>query len=325
MELRDSPVHQLFDTFPVMSTSLGVLYSMRKNAIQYVEVTCAATGERFMKYKKEYDRQIKKGVTRFFKNGKIASAFLGAEKKARRLVTKECPNCHVQFESSTKKKAAVYCSRECAAKHSHFLLAQDPMRRESRSKNVSEGNRRFNQEVRDGLRPSPISRNGLPRCAPEELRRTCVICGTQFQVKYRAAKGRTCSKDCLSKHMSNILSANPNCGGETNYRRYRYKGILMDSQWEVDIAQWMDERGVEWKRDKKMVFRWLDEVGKSRRYHPDFYLPAYDIYLDPKNKYLIEKDRFKIETVMKTHGIKIVWGLKEDVISHLELLFASLT
>lgn len=288
-----------------------------------IELICTATGERFLKDRREYERQIREGATRFFKDGKTAAVFLGAEKRAKRILVKECPNCYRSFESSSKKNAATYCSRECAAKHSHALLALDPVRQESRCRNISAGNRKFAEAVKAGLRPARRHRNGSLPPTPEELKRTCVICGTQFQVKYRAAKGRTCSKNCLSKHMSNILSANPNCGGETNYRRYRYKGVLMDSQWEVDIAQWMDERGVEWKRDKKMFFRWLDESGKSRRYHPDFYLPAFDIYLDPKNKYLIEKDRFKIETVMKTHGIKIVWGLKDDVIEALEALHQS--
>lgn len=94
----------------------------------------------------------------------------------------------------------------------------------------------------------------------------------------------------------------------------------MDSQWEVDIAVWLDEHQIEWRRDRKMTFSWIDGEGKSRRYHPDFYLPACNVYLDPKNKYLIEKDRYKIETVMKTHNIKIIWGLKDDVIAALAFL-----
>lgn len=34
-----------------------------------------------------------------------------------------------------------------------------------------------------------------------------------------------------------------------------------------------------------------DDDGKQRRYVPDFYLPKYDLYLDPKNDYLIKKIR----------------------------------
>lgn len=133
-------------------------------------------------------------------------------------------------------------------------------------------------------------------------------------------KGLTCSQPCHNEQISRRTSANPNCGGETNYKRYRYKDVTMDSQWEVDIAIWLDERQIEWCRDKRMVFSWQDPEGKQRRYHPDFFLPAFNVYLDPKNKYLIGQDRFKIETVMKTHGIHIIWGLKEDVITSLEAL-----
>jgi hypothetical protein len=81
----------------------------------------------------------------------------------------------------------------------------------------------------------------------------------------------------IKKRSSEAASASAKkhlLGGETNYRRYRYKGISMDSRWEVDIAEWMDKRAIEWRRDKKMFFYWHDADGVSHRYHPDFYLPA---------------------------------------------------
>jgi hypothetical protein len=106
-------------------------------------------------------------------------------------------------------------------------------------------------------------------------------------------------------------------GGETNYYKYKYAGVNMDSQWEVDVAIWLDSHKIVWERNKRHVFSWIDTEGESHRYYPDFYLPAHNVYLDPKNKYLIEKDRLKIETVMKTHSIKIIWGLKGDVIAAL--------
>jgi len=119
--------------------------------------------------------------------------------------------------------------------------------------------------------------------------------------------------------MSKKARANPNCGGETNYRRYTYKGILMDSSWEVSLAEWMDEKGIEWVRDKSMWFSWEDKDGKTRRYHPDFYLPNYNLYLDPKNKYLQEKDAFKINQTEKSHGIRVIYGdlnkIKTEIIS----------
>ena len=118
--------------------------------------------------------------------------------------------------------------------------------------------------------------------------------------------------------MSTLAKANPNCGGETNYRKYSYKGITMDCSWEVKLAEFLDSKNVEWVRSRKLMFWWTDENGDKRRYYPDFYLPKYNIYLDPKNKFLIEKDRFKINQVIKENGIVLVWGLLDDVLEKLK-------
>lgn len=299
--------------------------NLNRKPSQYVELICAATGERFLKYKGEYNRQVKKGVTRFFKDQKTATEFIRQEIIQKALVVKECRYCGKPFNSTAAKKARVCCSQECAHACTHQTINENPEAKAQMRQRKSEAMKRLYSSVAKKERPHPLNKRGLVYVPPtqEELTRICIICDKPFLVPLRCCKPKTCSKVCRNILSSRQSSANPNCGGETNYRRYRYKGILMDSQWEVDIATWLDERQIEWQRDRKMTFRWIDETGKSRRYHPDFYLPAFDIYLDPKNKYLIEKDRFKIESVMKTHGIKIIWGLRDDVINHLQTLSGS--
>jgi hypothetical protein len=65
----------------------------------------------------------------------------------------------------------------------------------------------------------------------------------------------------------------------------------------------MNELGIYWIRPK---FVWYtDSEDKKRRYYPDFYLPDYDIYLDPKNDYLIQTDTDKITRAAQQNQIKI--------------------
>jgi hypothetical protein len=95
----------------------------------------------------------------------------------------------------------------------------------------------------------------------------------------------------------------------------------MDSTWEVDLAKWMDARNINWERSKKRhQFLWTDDSGNKRRYYPDFYLPHYNVYLDPKNKYLKNVDEQKITRVIRENNIKLVWGLLEDVKKELDVL-----
>lgn len=92
-------------------------------------------------------------------------------------------------------------------------------------------------------------------------------------------------------------------GGKRNSKRFLYNGIHLDSSYEVRYAKILDKAGVEWIRPKKVL--WIDDDGKTHRYYADFYIPKYNIYIDTKNKYLIERDRYKIEKVSKQNSITI--------------------
>jgi len=59
------------------------------------------------------------------------------------------------------------------------------------------------------------------------------------------------------------------------------KEILLDSSWEEALAKRLDELNIEWERPKP--FPWYDSKGIRHNYFADFYLPLYDLYLDPKN------------------------------------------
>lgn len=81
-----------------------------------------------------------------------------------------------------------------------------------------------------------------------------------------------------------------------------YNGVWLDSKWELRVAISLDENNVRWERPSE-GFIWND---KGQRYFPDFYLPEFDVYLDPKNSYLQVKDKEKIEQVQLRHGIKVL-------------------
>lgn len=61
----------------------------------------------------------------------------------------------------------------------------------------------------------------------------------------------------------------------------------------------------------KTGFIWTDEGNK---YYPDFYLPDYDVYLDPKNSYLQLKDKVKILEAQRRNLIRVI-VLSEDRLS----------
>lgn len=66
----------------------------------------------------------------------------------------------------------------------------------------------------------------------------------------------------------------------------------------------MNELKIYWNRPS--YFWYTDSDNKKRRYYPDFYLPDYNLYLDPKNNYLIKTDTDKINRATSQNNIIVV-------------------
>lgn len=90
-----------------------------------------------------------------------------------------------------------------------------------------------------------------------------------------------------------------------------YNNTKFDSMYEVEVAKSLDANGIAWEKPKSFPYVFND---KEHTYTPDFYLPEYDIYLDPKNDFLIESvnpgtgynDVDKIRTVEKQNNIRVL-------------------
>ena len=87
-----------------------------------------------------------------------------------------------------------------------------------------------------------------------------------------------------------------------------YMGVLMDSSWEVKLAEWLDGQSIAWERPNPLPY------GEGRNYFPDFYLPEFDIYLDPKNDYLVKVDSDKVHQASKENNVEILILSKQDLI-----------
>ena len=70
----------------------------------------------------------------------------------------------------------------------------------------------------------------------------------------------------------------------------------------MKLAKSLDEHGISWIRPK-VGFLWNDQ---GNRYYPDFYLPDFNVYLDPKNNYLRKIDKYKIDNVQLRNNIRVL-------------------
>ena len=108
----------------------------------------------------------------------------------------------------------------------------------------------------------------------------------------------------FKKHTKESIEKIRTAALASDHRRLRkgmveYKGIMLDSSWELELAKRLDELNVKWIRPKSIP--WTDAEGRVRRYFPDFYLPEHDLYLDPKNKHAYNVQKEKIDILLATY------------------------
>lgn len=87
-------------------------------------------------------------------------------------------------------------------------------------------------------------------------------------------------------------------------RTFDYKGVKLDSSYELKLAESLDEYNVLWERPK--FLRW-ELNGLTHRYFPDFYISDFNVYVDTKNDFLINNvnPKFGITDVEKVHLVEL--------------------
>lgn len=80
----------------------------------------------------------------------------------------------------------------------------------------------------------------------------------------------------------------------------------LQSSYELECSQVLNELGFKWLRPKALKY-------DGRNYFADFYLPDYDIWLDPKNDYKAKMDQEKINKVIEQNEVKLHILLKHQI------------
>lgn len=229
-----------------------------------------------------------------------------AQKRATRLaLVKNQKNCNDRIDSYTadpnkckrcdspigyEKRSNTFCSRSCSASYTN----------ESRDKNS------YKCSHRDYRKQKKICRISY-----------CVSCSRVVQGKSR----KFCSS-CLTlrkKELGKVYAKKNNLGGVRPSSKIIYRGEKLGSSYELELAKSLDKHKIKWEIPRR--FKYIDPNGKQRSYTPDFYLSEYDVYLDPKNDFLINnanpalgfKDKEKIQIVEKTHNIKVLILNKDEL------------
>jgi hypothetical protein len=204
--------------------------------------------------------------------------------------TKICPKCQ-----NTHIKPGIFCSRSCAN-------SRGPRSDDFKQK-VSDKLKGTHYQTEDAIRKRITSRGYTVRFDKPNL--VCKVCNTDTLSKYK----KTCSKECYDLLNKSKSQQHPNCGGQKHTHRSKIVNIknevfTAESSYEVRLSTILNELDIYWVRPSFMWY--VDDKLQKRRYYPDFFLPQFNVYLDPKNEYLIKTDIQKIIKVSDQNKLNIV-------------------
>jgi hypothetical protein len=108
------------------------------------------------------------------------------------------------------------------------------------------------------------------------------------------------------KAKSNLsLAASKRLKKNSKYsKNFLYNDCILESTYELRLAKILDFLNINWIK-VRTGYIWNDS-DKIRRYVPDFYIPSKDLFLDPKNDFLIQKDNLKIKSAMELNNINVI-------------------
>ena len=201
----------------------------------------------------------------------------------------ECKYCLLTFDTLTTSERANH-SRWCvfnpkAAEYKNNKILKD----------------RFTPDVKQTIssKVKKLHKDGLYDCAKQKQRLTPSFLGKTHSKESKAAIQKAALNSKHRRLQRNI----------TEYVKKDGTVIILDSSWEVILATRLDELNILWNRPDPIP--WVDSEGKQHNYFPDFYLPEYNVFLDPKNPQAALVQKQKIDILNDTYT-NIIWLYSVD-------------
>lgn len=219
-----------------------------------------------------------------------------------------CHYCQNNLDYEHRKNK--FCSKSCAAS---FNNQKRPAGSTSRLVQATKITGKKQQKSKKGVSTARVCKISW---------HTCQVCCKTFYTKMWSSPRKTCgSPECIT-HLK--VGHRPYTNGRRklfkHYNKWTNNVVLLESSWEKNLAEWLDYKMIEWTRPSPI--KWKDsKTSKTRLYYPDFFLPKFNLYLDPKNPTAMKNDEHKMSIVSET--IDVIYGNLDYIKSHIDKLIST--
>ena len=169
-----------------------------------------------------------------------------------------------------------HCGKVCKSKKS---LSQHEIRCNKNENRICVDIEGFNVKI-NGLIEIKSWNKGLTKETDTRVQKSSETFRQNHTLGKHTKYGKPQTKE--SKHKLREIALNNGFGGFRWRKGYLYNGIKLDSSYEVVVAKDLDDNNIKWSRCDRIPYIIND---KLHHYTPDFYLPDYNVYLDPKNDF----------------------------------------
>ena len=171
-----------------------------------------------------------------------------------------------------------------------------------------------NEGLKNGTRKA--WNKGLTKETDERVRKSQETLKRRIENHEIVCKGHPLSEE--TKNYLSECAKKRKLGGWYSSKRIEYNGIMLQSTYELEFAKDLDKNNISWIRPDFFLYK-LN--GKEHRYYPDFYIESLNVYVDPKNDFLINNvnkrlgisDKEKINLVEKQNNIQIIILTKDEL------------
>ena len=202
-----------------------------------------------------------------------------------------CNHCSsiIKYESRKNK----FCCKSCAALYNN--KNRSPRTENSKKKTSLTIKRLISEGIIIPKKGKNKKRKYIGPYTPIK-RKKCTNCNKEFW----AAKDKvTCSDLC--RHERSAFN-NVKKQHIKYFNRFDNEYIFLHSNWEVVIADWLNDKNIPWSRPKEVLY-WIDKDEKRRRYTPDFLIKSIDLYVDVKNPLKISQEKEKLKILTDNYNL----------------------
>lgn len=234
-------------------------------------------------------------------------------------ITKPCKECQILFtrRATLKVPDPQFCCHDCA----NIYIGRNTTEeiRQNRSNFMSSNSKLRKSSEKTRQKRILIAEEKYKQLSKKCL---CVICGNSVSPEYKGnnnalARKKTCSKYCRAELQSRIMKRREVIGGNKNKYATGWHNspsagrVWLESSYEKIVAKDLDLNNIRWIRPKYL--KWIDSKNESHKYFPDFYLIDFNIFLDPKNDFIILRDQDKIDRVINQNKVKLFLLRKSEL------------